>query len=617
MSYVASFRDGVAGWVHEDARLSAHERARHGNFIAARLATSMATLALAPLYLALRGAPEIWEGLVIVCASIPLASASLLSRTGKFFPAQVLSILGLLATSIVVSWGMGGVSAAGLVWLMLVPVEAIFAFSVRLIVASIVAALSTLTAIVVATSWGLIPRDGQESLLLNAMFVAPALVHAGGLALGSMRQLEERRARARVGDARFDALSGAMGDIVLRHDRGGAVLFASRECEGLFGLSPREFMGRGLFERVLVQDRPAFLKAIADAFGTQETARCELRLRTVSSPAASGFDEPVFVWVEMRARRLGQSGADAGEQDGACVISVLRDVSRQKNHEQELETARRDAERANAWKDRFIANVSHELRTPLNAIIGFSEILRNDELMPTDAERRREYAGIIHSSGEHLLSVVTSILDVSKIEAGSFELLSEPFAVEPLIDACCDMMKLKASQGGVELLRQCDENLDELVADKRACKQILINLLSNALKFTPAGGRVTVGARQHGNSIALWVADTGVGISPVDLPHLGDTFFQANTGLGRRFEGTGLGLSVVRGLVGLHDGEISVESCPGDGTCVTVILPRQGDARPGPRPAARIQAVARIGATTRETRNAPDMSSNQQVKRIA
>ena len=618
MGYVASFREGIDGWVHEIARRSPQDHRRHGNFIAARLATSIATLSLAPLYLATRGAPEVWEGLVFGCAALPLVSALVLSRTGSFLTAQCFSMIGLLAAAVVVSWGMGGISAAGLVWLMLVPVEALFALSAQLVVVALAAALTTLAGIVFATAQGFFPRDGQESLLLNVMFVVPAIVHAAGLALGGMRQLEERRARARVGDARFDTLTTAMGDLVLRADRGGAVLYASHESEALFGLAPREFVGRGLFERILVQDRPSFLKAIANAADAGQTARCELRLRTISTASERGdFAEPVFIWVEMRVRRLANLGASGTDPDGARVLCVLRDVCRQKLHEQELDVARQDAERANAWKDRFIANVSHELRTPLNAIIGFSEILGNEQLLPMDAARRKEYADIIHGSGEHLLSVVNSILDISKIEAGSFELLSEPFELAPLVAACGDMMSLKAGQGGIELVRECPEGLDEVVADKRACKQIIINLLSNALKFTPSGGRVTIGAREEGNSIAIYVADTGVGIDPGDLPYLGNTFFQASGTHARRYEGTGLGLSVVRGLVGLHGGEISIESCPGDGTRVTVFLPRDGNTRKGRDPVARIETIARIGATMRDYQTPTVEQQNEQVKKIA
>ncbi len=263
----------------------------------------------------------------------------------------------------------------------------------------------------------------------------------------------------------------------------------------------------------------------------------------------------------------------------------MRDVTRAKLHEEEIDRARLEALQANAWKDRFLANVSHELRTPLNAIIGFSELLGNADLCPRDPLKQREYASIVHISGQHLLSVVNSLLDMSKIEAGSFDLLPEPFELPPLIDMCCDMVSLKAVEAGVELIRVYPAQLDELVADKRAVKQILINLLSNAIKFTPSRGRVTVGVRPQGNSLAICVADTGIGILSQDLPRLGDPFFQASDSYDRPYEGTGLGLSIVRGLVGLHGGDHGGRKRAGRGHLRHRVLaarlpPRHGAERP-------------------------------------
>ncbi len=615
MSYLESFRQSVVGWVHENARGNPHEMTRHSDFIASRLIVALAPLAIAPVWLALRGAPQPWEVVVFVCAAMPMLSVVILSRTGDFVLAQAFSAAGLIAIAVALACGFGGISAVPLVWLALAPVEAVFALNRRLVAATTIVALVALAGIAFATREGLFPRDGGVGLLASAFLVAPAILHVGLAALGGLRQFEMRARREKVGAARFATLASAMGDLVLRHDRAGHVLYASSESESLFGLPPREFMGRGLFERILVQDRPTFLKTIAEAVDGQETARCALRLRTTSMASARGdFDEPVFVWVEMRARRLADRGADLLERDGACVMAVLRDVSQQKLREEQLDAARLEAERAIAWKDRFIANVSHELRTPLNAIIGFSEILGNEELAPADPARRMEYADIVHASGEHLLSVVNSILDISKIEAGRFDILTEPFDVAALIDGCCDMMSLKARQAGIALVRSCPDAVGELVADKRACKQILINLLSNALKFTPSGGRVQISAALQGHSIALEVSDTGVGIEAMDLRRLGDVFFQAGGAHNRRFEGTGLGLSVVRGLVGLHGGSISIESGQGEGTRVCVLLPRDGAPQTASvGAAAPIETIARIGRGRRENLVHPE----PQVKKIA
>jgi cell cycle sensor histidine kinase DivJ len=221
-------------------------------------------------------------------------------------------------------------------------------------------------------------------------------------------------------------------------------------------------------------------------------------------------------------------------------------------------------------------------------------MLSNPALEPAAAEKRRDYATIIHQSGQHLLAVVNGILDASKIESGSFDIHPEAFDLHDLIGQCCDMVGLKAEQTGVRLQREVAPGAGELVGDKRACKQIVLNLLSNALKFTPEGGRVAIAARPDGNSVLITVSDTGVGIAARDLPRLGDPFFQARAAYDRPADGTGLGLSVVRGLVGLHGGSIAIESAPGQGTRVSVRLPLDCRRVPAaPASVTKIETISR------------------------
>jgi two-component system, cell cycle sensor histidine kinase DivJ len=217
--------------------------------------------------------------------------------------------------------------------------------------------------------------------------------------------------------------------------------------------------------------------------------------------------------------------------------------------------------------------MSHELRTPLNAIIGFSEMLMNETDMRLDAGRRREYATLINESGTHLLGVVNGILDMTKLDAGDFEIRPEPFRLAGVIGSCCDLLALKARESGIDLVVEVAPDLPELVADKRALKQILINLLSNAIKFTNRGGCVTVSAVVEGARIALAVEDNGIGIGEEDLPRIGKPFFQARASYDRRHDGTGLGLSIVKGLVALHGGDIAIRSRLGEGTRITVRIP--------------------------------------------
>jgi cell cycle sensor histidine kinase DivJ len=209
--------------------------------------------------------------------------------------------------------------------------------------------------------------------------------------------------------------------------------------------------------------------------------------------------------------------------------------------------------------------------------------------MRLDAARRQEYAKLINDSGHHLLSVVNGILDMSKMESGEFEIAPEPFAPIPVIANCCDLLALKARDCGLDLvIRLCDD-IPRIVADRRALKQILLNLISNAIKFTDRGGRVIVSAKREKADLVMTIEDNGIGIGEDDLPRLGDPFFQARSAYDRRHDGSGLGLSIVKGLVTLHGGDIAVRSELGKGTQIVIRLPLECEIR---RPAPKKSSIA-------------------------
>ncbi|MGN6463563.1 MAG: sensor histidine kinase, partial [Pseudolabrys sp.] len=214
-----------------------------------------------------------------------------------------------------------------------------------------------------------------------------------------------------------------------------------------------------------------------------------------------------------------------------------------------------------------------ELRTPLNAIIGFSDMLMKADELRLDAAQCDDYARLINESGTHLLAVVNGILDMSKMESGNFEIVPESFSPGLVIAGCCDILSLKAREAGVELKTRLPATLPDIIADKRAINQVLINLISNAIKFSNRDGRIVVSALHERRHIVIAVEDGGIGISNDDLPRLGEVFFQAKTSYDRRHAGSGLGLSIVKGLVELHGGDIAIRSKVGEGTCVTVRLP--------------------------------------------
>ncbi len=573
MTVLLSVTNHINRLVHPDMRACELENARHRVFITTRIGLFLAAMTSAPLFLASGHVPAMWQAVALAWLMVPLASVAYVSRTGRLIVGEAACLSTWAGIAVTAAVG-GGVSLGG-AWalLLLIPLEASCLTEAKLVTRGLAVAVSIAFALWAAAIFGLLPNLATGLASADAALIGPALAYSIALAMsGSVLQRMYQRFQA-LGEQRYRVLSEAIGDLLLRYDRAGGVLFASREAEQLFGIKPRDLLGRGFFERVHVGDRPAFLKLFGDAAASEATVAATLRFRISTVDGEEDRPTaPVFAWIEVRARRFHETGLAITKSDSA-IVAIVRDITAQRRHEQAIREARDEAERANAWKDGFLANVSHELRTPLNAIIGFSEILSNPELNPRDPAKQREYAGIITSSGHHLLSVVNSLLDISKIEAGCFEISPEPFDMNALVLSCCDMVGLKAEQAGVEIARAPAVALDDIVADQRACRQIVINLLSNALKFTPRGGQVAVWVKPQGNSVVITLEDTGIGIAARDLARLGDAFFQAKAGYDRSHEGTGLGLSVVRGLVGLHGGNIGIESAPGEGTRVSVRLP--------------------------------------------
>ena len=273
-----------------------------------------------------------------------------------------------------------------------------------------------------------------------------------------------------------------------------------------------------------------------------------------------------LVWSQSRTRAIELSVAER-------TAALEFEITERKRAEEELRSAKEQAEMANRSKSEFLAMMSHELRTPLNAVIGFAEVMHMELFGSLGNDQYRRYANDIHNSGQHLLSLINDILDLSKIEANSFELHRDIISFSDVWEEVRSMLLENVASAGLELVGEVPESLPKIRADIRSLRQILLNLLSNAIKFTPQGGVITVRAFVGPTGrFVVRVSDTGIGISEQDLETVLTPFKQVDSSLARKYEGTGLGLPLTQRLVELHGGSLEIESGLGEGTTVTLLF---------------------------------------------
>jgi PAS domain S-box-containing protein len=329
--------------------------------------------------------------------------------------------------------------------------------------------------------------------------------------------------------------------------------FASEE-EQLAAVRKATVSGKGWY---VIPDRRAEFQRILHRDGYIKNFESEVIRRATGERA----------WVS-------ENGWLVRDRDGNVLAyeGTVTDITERKRAEAELYEAKTAAEAASAAKSAFLAVMSHELRTPLNAIIGFAEIIENRMFGDND-QRYFEYAGDIRNSGTHLLRLINDILDLSKIAAGRLDLVEVPVALDPLVGSTLKLFAANATKAGLELVADVPDRALELRADALRLQQVLMNLVSNAIKFTPPGGRVRVFARRDADAVRIGVSDTGIGMTKAEADAAVEPFVQLDSRLSRRHEGTGLGLSITKELVTLHGGKFSIDSEKGKGTTVTATLP--------------------------------------------
>ena len=490
-------------------------------------------------------------GLFALLALAPLSLATLETMALANFAALV----GYMAAL------SGGMLSPLVIWFALIPAEAALsgerasvwrATAATAIVIALVASVEALHMLpasrLVAPAWALITFS-----------VLAAIMQAAVLAIAAQDRQRAADRAAAEGAAMYRFLADNAMDLITRHSADGRIRFASPAAQGMLKRAPDTLIGLAPAALVHPDDLRTMQSALVEASYFARAATAEVRLKR---------GDGSYLWTEMRCRP-----ASSAKGEAADIVAVTRDISERKAQELALIDARDQAEEANRAKSRFLANMSHELRTPLNAILGFSEVMTHEMFGPVGSPRYLEYARLIHESGGHLLELINGILDMSKIEAGKFELTEEVFDLGDVVMQAVRFVKLQADRKGVSLRMRVSPDTASIFADKRAVKQVLVNLLTNGVKFTPRGGEVRVVTARAQEGIVLAISDTGVGIGPEDLKRLGRPFEQVEGEHVRSQEGTGLGLALVKALAALHGGEVTIGSTLGEGTTVAVVLP--------------------------------------------
>ncbi|PIW29450.1 MAG: hypothetical protein COW30_05020 [Rhodospirillales bacterium CG15_BIG_FIL_POST_REV_8_21_14_020_66_15] len=387
---------------------------------------------------------------------------------------------------------------------------------------------------------------------------SPATAVLGGIFKAIDEHIQTREALA-VSEARLQAIIDNTPNGLTLKDGNGVILLANPTYAAWVGSTPEALAGKVIWDVFPEEDARAISDKDRQVLETGEVSIEEV-MRTfpaVGRKALLNHKIPILL----------------GAGRDKALLTIMVDITAEKAVQNELRDTLEFAEEANQAKTRFLATMSHELRTPLNAIIGFSDILHGQYFGPPGAGKYREYAKDIHSSATYLLSLVEDLLDVSAIEAGAGQHDPGEVSLVGIAGECVDAARMRAYEKDIGIDLEMPEDLPLVHADARAVKQVFLNLLVNAIKFTPSSGRITISAVPSGNVVAVAIADTGLGIDPDVIGRLLEPFSKSSQNPFTTEKGWGLGLSISKSLIELQGGEIRIASAPGQGTTVTFTLP--------------------------------------------
>ena len=437
-----SFVRAAERWVHPSVETTDDAFDEHSRFISSQAILGSIAVLSVPAYLAVSGSISGMASGIIGLATLPLFWSYLVSKTGRLD----WGVRGLLVSAALTIASLsiltGGVGSNFIPLLCILPIEAAMRNGKGGAYFGIALAIAAGFGVVVAPSMAsaeftaLFPNSSIFPASIAAIYTISAALRIGAFGARSNKRLVEEKNRFRL-------LADNATDLITRHEANGKTLFASPAAWPLFGAPASGLLNSGMFEKIHLQDRIVFLKSLSSAAHDGKDQSCQFRIR------CKGNGSRAWKWVEMRCRPV--KDPITGQTD---VVSVTRDISDAKEQENYIQDATESAEQANLAQRRFLTTMSHELRTPLNAILGFSDILKQELFGKLPHERHHEYVGLIHESGQHLLNVVNDLLDISRIEAGRYELSLESFAAIDIADATIKMLQPMADKAEVNVL--CD-----------------------------------------------------------------------------------------------------------------------------------------------------------------